>query len=182
MPNILMFEQPTRVSFPQAILPHMKKLLMTAAFFVLLGQGCSNVRPTPQMDRPVPAPLPPAGEIQVDTSATIEIKTGPESSEQNMPPQDNTTPPPASGSSTYNVRIEGFAFIAPSIKVKKGDKIIFQNLDKVGHTATADNGKFDSGSIKFGESWTLDTSSLAAGTYPYFCIPHPNMRATIIVE
>ena len=41
---------------------------------------------------------------------------------------------------------------------------------------------FDSGMINAGESYLLDTSDLALGEYQYFCIVHPWMIATLIVE
>ncbi len=44
------------------------------------------------------------------------------------------------------------------------------------------DGKFDSGiatPIESGESWTLDTSSLATGDYSYFCQIHPWMQALL---
>lgn len=141
----------------------MKKLLLSIALLGLMGQGClSSAKPEA---RPTPAPTP-----------------IPESSEQNMPPQDNTTPPPTPGPSTYNVTIQNFAFAQASITVRKGDKIIFQNRDSAGHTATADKGAFDSGIIEQGKSFTLDTSKLSAGTYPYHCAPHPDMKGTVVVR
>ena len=69
-----------------------------------------------------------------------------------------------------------------TITVKKGDKIIFQNRDAVGHTVTSDANAFDSGMLNQGQSFTLDTATLALGSYPYHCTPHPNMKATVVVE
>ena len=106
----------------------------------------------------------------------------PESSEQNMPPQDNTTPPPAPGTSTYNVSIQNFAFAPASITVKKGDKIIFLNHDTAPHTVTSDSTGFDSGTMGSGKGWTLDTTQLAPGTYKYHCAIHPMMTGTVIVK
>jgi len=92
------------------------------------------------------------------------------------------TPTPMPSTSTFNVSIQNFAFGQKSLTVKKGDRIIFQNRDTVGHTATSDTGKFDSGMLANGASYTLDTANLAPGSYPYHCTPHPNMTATIIVQ
>lgn len=138
----------------------MKKLLVIVAAIALMGQGCFSS----------PAPMP-------------------ESSEQNMPPQATTpTPPskpapaPAPQTSTYNVAIKNFAYAPATITVKKGDKIIFKNDDTMGHTVTSDSGKFDSGNLGQGASFTLDTKNLAPGSYPYHCTPHPFMTATIIVK
>ena len=47
------------------------------------------------------------------------------------------------------------------------------------------DGKFDSlytfGPIEAGDTYTLDTSSLATGNYQFFCQIHPWMQATLHV-
>ena len=80
------------------------------------------------------------------------------------------------------VAIQNFAFAQTTLTVKKGDKVMFTNKDTVAHTATADGGAWDSGLLSTGQSFTLDASKLAPGTYAYHCTPHPNMKATIIVQ
>src|SRR5689334_5253047 len=77
---------------------------------------------------------------------------------------------------THAISIQNFAFSTKTLTVKKGDKIVFTNKDSVVHTATADNGSFDSGFLSTNESATIDTSTLAPGTYTYHCIPHPDMK------
>lgn len=152
----------------------MKKLFLPIVMLALMGQGCfslpTRVTPpaTPEVTTPAPTPVP------------TPMPT-PESSEQNMPPQEDTTQPPPN-TSTYNVSIQNYAYVQASITVKKGDKIIFQNRDTVAHSVTADAGAFDSGLVGGGKSFTLDTSSLAAGTYSYHCTPHPLMKGTVIVK
>lgn len=79
------------------------------------------------------------------------------------------------------VLIQDFAFSQKTLTVKKGDKIIFTNKDGVSHSTTADEGAWDSGLLSTNQSYTLDTSKLAAGTYGYHCTPHPNMKATLVV-
>ncbi|MEK7473332.1 MAG: plastocyanin/azurin family copper-binding protein [Patescibacteria group bacterium] len=152
----------------------MKKFFVLAIGLALMGQGClARPQPaSPSAPAYVPAPA------QAPSPAPAPVET----SEQNMPPQEDTTPPPPRGSSTYNVAIQNFAFVQPIITVKKGDKIIFQNRDSVGHTVTADGDGFDSPLLLQNQTYTLDTSDLAPGSYPYHCTPHPNMRATIVIE
>lgn len=79
-----------------------------------------------------------------------------------------------------NVAIKDYAFAPDVITVKKGTKVTWTNNDTVGHTATADNGTFDTDVLVQGESasYTFDTP----GTYTYHCTPHPNMKGTIVVE
>lgn len=80
-----------------------------------------------------------------------------------------------------SVSIINYSFVPNTLTVKKGDKIIFVNKDPVPHTVT-DVGKFDSGILQTGKSYLLDTTKLAAGTYPYACTIHPSIRGTLIVQ
>jgi plastocyanin len=67
-----------------------------------------------------------------------------------------------------------------TIQVTKGDAIVWTNNDSTMHTVTSsDNGAtFDSSIINAGETFKLDTSSLALGKHDYLCIVHPWMTAS----
>lgn len=78
------------------------------------------------------------------------------------------------------VEIKGFAFSPKIITVKVGESLTWTNQDSVGHTATADDGTFDTGLLAKGESKAITFSK--AGTYTYYCKPHPYMKATVVVE
>lgn len=80
---------------------------------------------------------------------------------------------------THSVTIEGFAFSPAELTVAAGDTITFTNMDGAPHTATADDGSFDTGRLNRGESAEITVT--AAGTLPYKCAFHPNMRGTITV-
>ena len=70
-------------------------------------------------------------------------------------------------------------------RVPKGHAIQWTNDDTVAHTVTsfADVGDtFDSGLFNQAETYTLDTSQLDLGEYEYFCIVHPWMKSTILIE
>jgi plastocyanin len=72
-------------------------------------------------------------------------------------------------------------YSANVLRIKVGDTVRFTNADSgMVHTATAVDGSFDTGFLAEGESAqvTFDT----AGEYEYFCLPHPWMRAMIVVE
>lgn len=77
------------------------------------------------------------------------------------------------------VLVQYFAFRPDAITVPVGTTVRFTNRDEEYHTATADDGTFDTGRIdrnQYGEV-LLDLP----GSYPYFCQPHPYMRGTINV-
>lgn len=69
-------------------------------------------------------------------------------------------------------------------QVPPGNIIEWTNNDDVAHTVTssADGGAtFDSSLIAAGATYRLDTSTLQAGTYDYFCIVHPWMAASFVL-
>ncbi len=83
-------------------------------------------------------------------------------------------------------QIEGKPDYEPDVaNVQQGVIIEWINNDNAAHTVTslADVGEtFDSGLIMVGEKFRLDTASLPIGEIEYFCIVHPWMEATIVVE
>jgi plastocyanin len=65
--------------------------------------------------------------------------------------------------------------------IKAGDTVRFTNQDAgMIHTATAVDGSFDTGFLNEGES--ADVTFDTPGEYEFYCLPHPWMRARIIVE
>jgi len=90
-----------------------------------------------------------------------------------------TEAPAADADSGPNATIAGFSYSgAESASV--GDTVEVSNEDSVGHTWTAVDGEFDSGSIGAGE--TFDFTFDEAGEFDYFCSIHPEMTGTITVE
>ena len=77
------------------------------------------------------------------------------------------------------IPIADFAF-PPTTTVQVGDTVTWNNTSGVAHTATADGGSFDTGSIADGASGSVTFA--AAGTFPYHCTIHPAMVGSIVVE
>ena len=88
--------------------------------------------------------------------------------------------PKVIASAAAGVTIQDFAFGPASVTVNVGDTVTWTNQDDIGHTATADGGQFNTGILNKGQSGsaTFDT----AGTFTYYCQPHPNMKGTIVVQ
>lgn len=80
---------------------------------------------------------------------------------------------------THTINIQNFAFSPAELTIKKGDTVKWTNLDSVAHTATSDNGTFDSGLLSQNQSWSKTFNE--TGTFEYHCTPHPYMKAKIIV-
>lgn len=88
-----------------------------------------------------------------------------------------TSTVPVSGNS---VTIQNFAFAPATLMVKVGDKVTWTNQDSVGHSATADDGSWDTGLLSQGQSGSVTFSK--TGTFTYHCSIHPTMHGTVIVQ
>lgn len=82
---------------------------------------------------------------------------------------------------TYVVILENNQFTPTPLTVHRGDAVVFRNEDNSIQSATSLNHVFDSRDLRSGEEWTLDTSTLSAGTYEYNSKYHPIIRGTLIV-
>ena len=80
---------------------------------------------------------------------------------------------------THEVVIQAVQFAPATLKVKRGDVVVWTNRDPFPHTATA-AGVFDSKSIAEGKSWRWRADR--AGTIAYVCSLHPTMKGTLEVE
>jgi plastocyanin len=91
-------------------------------------------------------------------------------------------PPPVTSapaaSAIAQVSIRNIQFSPATLEVKKGDVVEWKNDDLVPHTATSSS--FDSGSLASGESWRHTFAE--AGTFPYVCTFHPNMKGVVVVK
>jgi plastocyanin len=78
------------------------------------------------------------------------------------------------------VTIVDFDFEPLEIEVPAGGTVTWVNDGQAPHTATADDGSFDTGVIVPG----ADGSQIfdQPGTYPYFCAIHPDMQGTVVVR
>ncbi|HKB88584.1 MAG TPA: cupredoxin family copper-binding protein [Patescibacteria group bacterium] len=77
------------------------------------------------------------------------------------------------------VIIQGNAFTPDALTVKVGTKITWTNNDSYAHTVTSNNGAFDSGNLASGQSFSFTFTK--AGSYGYYCMVHPFMKAKIVV-
>ena len=177
----------------------MKKILFLSAAILLTGAGCNatqqaSIDTTAQMpaqqapSQPTPPPssammqgsatagtnsAQPKGTVQADMNA--EAKT-------NVGTKTNINAGLKITLKTVPISIKNYTYSQTSIRVNKGDKIVFTNNDAAPHTVTADAGAFASASLSNGQSYTLDTSPLAAGSYAFHCAVHPMMTGTVIVQ
>jgi LPXTG-motif cell wall-anchored protein len=88
--------------------------------------------------------------------------------------------PTASASSSASVTISDFKFTPKAVTVNEGDTITWSNDGPSVHTATAEDGSFDTGALEKGESGSATFTQ--AGTISYICSPHPFMHGTVVVQ
>ena len=81
---------------------------------------------------------------------------------------------------SQTVSIKDFSFAPKSVTVSVGDSVSWTNTGDEVHTATARDGSFDTGNIASGGSGSATFRK--AGTFSYFCEPHPFMTASVTVS
>jgi plastocyanin len=82
-------------------------------------------------------------------------------------------------SAPHEVKMDSIQFSPASLTVQRGDTVTWRNTDPVPHTATA-KGKFDSGNIAPGKSWSHRMD--LPGEFDYICSYHPGMKGKVTVK
>jgi plastocyanin len=90
-----------------------------------------------------------------------------------------TSKPAPHASQTFQVEIRGMQFMPASLRVHRGDLVVFTNKDIVPHTATSP-GWFDSGPLQPGQSWSYAITEDI--NYDYVCTMHPTMHGQLLAE
>ncbi len=69
-----------------------------------------------------------------------------------------------------------------TVVIGVNNTLTFKDMDNSAqyHTVTATDKSFDSGNMKFGDTWTHTFGT--PGTYTYYCIYHSWMKGTVIVK
>lgn len=82
-------------------------------------------------------------------------------------------------SAAHTVIIKGHKFVPENLTIAAGDTVNFVNEDGARHTATENNGSFDTGRLGRGDSAALTFPS--SGEFSYFCKFHRSMTGSITV-
>ena len=92
----------------------------------------------------------------------------------------------APGSSTPGCENTDDCFIPSTVVIALGGTVTWENTDNAAHTATSGSptdgpdGVWDSSLMMVNGSYSVTLDE--AGTYPYFCMVHPWMQGTVVVE
>jgi plastocyanin len=113
-------------------------------------------------------------------SPTTEESTGEETGEtEEAESTDSETAPSGEAQKSGKVQIVEFTYEPDPVVVQVGGKVTWQNEDTAPHTATADDGSFDTGIIEKGKLGSATFKE--PGTFTYFCEVHPTMHGTVEV-
>lgn len=146
------------------------KPLLTAALVALslglVACGSSGSNSTSSAGKSAP-PSEASSEEQGSTSTEEQGSTESESA------------PSGEAAKSEKVEIVEFSYEPDPVVVQVGGKVIWQNQDSAPHTATADDGSFDTGTIEQGK--TGSATFKEPGTFTYICKIHPTMHGTVEV-
>lgn len=139
---------------------------------VILIAGCSGPQQTPQ---------PEATTLPTTATPTPPPTTPP------VQPTDTVPTPLSQGPARSNtVTIQDYTFTPQTITVDKGEIVRWENRDTVPHRIMFTDATGQDVDIGYETFLTPHQSYsrkfIAAGTYPYYCKIHPEMKGTVIVE
>jgi len=87
---------------------------------------------------------------------------------------------PPRASKAVEITIKGMKFTPDSVTIKAGQSVTWTNGDQRDHTVAADDGSFNSGNLRPGDSFTYKFAK--AGKFKYACSLHPRMKGEILVK
>ncbi len=141
--------------------------------------------PVEQDPAPAPAsasdaPLVPTSQLPAEPAAEPRaVRSSREDSDDEAdaaPAKEATVRAAANGA----VTIRDFEFAPTTTTVNVGDSVTWLNQGPTVHTASANDGSFESGNLAKGKSFSHKFTK--AGTFSYFCKPHPFMTAKVVVK
>jgi plastocyanin len=109
-----------------------------------------------------------------------ETETQEEAGGEGEPESEGSTPAPSGEArKSEKVEIVNFAYDPDPVTIAEGGKVTWVNEDSAPHTATADDGSFDTGTLEEGK--LKSETFKEPGEYTYFCEIHPDMHGTVQV-
>lgn len=131
-------------------------------------------KPAPHAGQPAPEP---AGVVEEPPEAVADEEPAGAEKRKRRERKDE---PVAKAAADGSVTITDFKFTPETITVNEGDTVTWTNEGPTPHTATAEDGSFDTGNLDTGESGSATFTQ--AGTIAYICTPHPAMTGKVVVK
>ena len=124
---------------------------------------------------PVAAPAPPKASSDAASPPPVAARV-PRATPRSTP---SPAPTPAAPAATVRTAMKNINFLQPRLQITVGTTVEWKNNDPLPHTVTAVNKSFDSGLIQPGKTYRHTFTK--AGTFNFFCIPHPFMKGLVVV-
>lgn len=135
--------------------------------------------PAPVVTTPVaPPPSQPVVTARPAERTTAPV-TRPAESKPAAPKPAAPKPAAPKPAATRKTTIKNISYLQPRITVAVGTTIEWTNSDPLPHTVTAVDKSFNSGLIQPGKTYRHTFTK--AGTFNYYCIPHPFMKGVVVV-
>ena len=119
------------------------------------------------------------GDDDSSTTDTVTETTSEADSTSDQGEGGNATAPSGDAVRSAKVEIVDFAYDPDPITVEEGGKVTWINRDSDPHTATAEDGSFDTGTLDEGK--LKSETFKEPGSYAYICSIHPDMTGTVEV-
>jgi LPXTG-motif cell wall-anchored protein len=128
-------------------------------------------QPAPAAAAPAPPAAPAAPAAPAEQPALRDEEPGKNAKQKDKPV--------ALAAASTGVTISDFKFSPGGVTVNVGDTVTWSNNGPTAHSATANDGSFDTGILSKGGSGSHTFTQ--AGTFSYICTPHPFMKGTVTV-
>ena len=135
--------------------------------------------PAPPAPMPLMPPMPPSPQPVVTASPADSVSRAPVAKPAETK---SASPKPASSrpvARTRRTTIKNISYMQPRITIAVGTTIEWTNADPLPHSVTAVDRSFNSGLIQPGK--TYRHTFTRAGTYNFYCMPHPFMKGVVVV-
>jgi plastocyanin len=118
-------------------------------------------------------------ETEASEGAEEGAPEGEEAAEAGGAEAESETAPSGQARKAEKVEIAEFTYSPDPVIVQVGGKVTWKNDDNPPHTATADDGSFETGIIETGKQKSVTFKEV--GTFTYYCKVHPFMHGTVEV-
>ena len=88
--------------------------------------------------------------------------------------------PVVSAAGEVTVDIRDFVYFPADLTINAGARVTWVNYDSAPHTATGTTDSWDTGRLDRDERAAVVFDR--AGSFPYFCVYHPNMKGVVTVR
>lgn len=96
-------------------------------------------------------------------------------------PNPSQVPPAPVAPAQVSVDILNYQYVPKTITVKVGTTVTWTNRDTVPHTVTVTGANGGPDSTLFRQNETYSYTFDKAGTFDYYCKPHPYMKGSVVV-